>query len=695
VTVAEEVEGEAGTDVPMPPASPYVGLVPFEEHDARFFFGRAHESAVVAANLRSRRLTLLYGPSGVGKSSLLQAGLLPSLRRGAETSARSRFAVCALHSWLDEPARRIEQSAQAALQELAGDEPLPLPSATLTESLRAWTDQAGTLLIVLDQFEEYFQYHPDEGGGETLTGFAGELARIVNDSTLRAHVLISIREDAWSKLDRFKGHVPSLFANYLHVDNLDLDAAREAIEGPINAWNELLPTGAEEYSIEGGLTATVVRDVARRDLDFTAGSDALAVSANAVQGPDDRVKAPFLQLVLERLWSDAIEGGAHTLTLARLEMLGGVQGIVESHLARALALLTTAEQNVASDCFAHLVSSSRTKYAVPAADLAGFARLTEPQVIAVLDKLCTGEGGRVLRAVAPTEAEGSPSYELFHDVLAEPVLAWRRNHEEKRRRRVRRRRYSRKTAKWFAVIALFALVITWTVRQVGRSSTAVRALGIHTELTKALQFAPIASRDGRLIVTNVPGYPGSEAVWDSATGRRLHTLPGFRGSTSIAVFSRDGKVIVTAGGDGRVRVSNATAGRSVHTLSGHTSFASGSAFGPDGKLILISDQDGAARVWNATTGRILHTFRSPTGNFATAVFSPNGKLVLTTDYSGTTQVRDAITGRIIRTLSDPTRSPSGGVFTPNGKLIVTVSDIGTSQIWVVRAHNQLGRAATR
>src|SRR5580698_4604891 len=54
---------------------PYVGLTPFTEEDAEFFFGRERERRIIAANLRTSRLTLLYGSSGVGKSSVLRAGV--------------------------------------------------------------------------------------------------------------------------------------------------------------------------------------------------------------------------------------------------------------------------------------------------------------------------------------------------------------------------------------------------------------------------------------------------------------------------------------------------------------------------------------------------------------------------------------------------------------------------------------------
>ena len=64
------------------PASPYKGLAPFDQThlDALFFFGREQDVEIVCANVLASRLTVLYGPSGVGKSSLLAAAVARRLR---------------------------------------------------------------------------------------------------------------------------------------------------------------------------------------------------------------------------------------------------------------------------------------------------------------------------------------------------------------------------------------------------------------------------------------------------------------------------------------------------------------------------------------------------------------------------------------------------------------------------------------
>ena len=79
---------------------PYVGLQPFEEADRAFFFGRERDQRVIIANLLSSPLTILYGSSGVGKSSVLMAGVVPQLHR-----ERPRTAVVVFRNWVDLPAR--------------------------------------------------------------------------------------------------------------------------------------------------------------------------------------------------------------------------------------------------------------------------------------------------------------------------------------------------------------------------------------------------------------------------------------------------------------------------------------------------------------------------------------------------------------------------------------------------------------
>ena len=133
--------------------SPYRGLAAFEdsELDALYFFGRERDTEIVVANLIASRFTVMYGPSGVGKSSLLLAAVARALRDLPEPPV-----VVAFSSWSDDP----EHALAAALAGLAGVEGGEL----LDVAERAQDDR--DVYVILDQAEEYFTYHGDAGGFE-------------------------------------------------------------------------------------------------------------------------------------------------------------------------------------------------------------------------------------------------------------------------------------------------------------------------------------------------------------------------------------------------------------------------------------------------------------------------------------------------------------------------------------------------
>src|SRR6185369_15607105 len=132
-------------------------------------------------------------------------------------------------SWRDDPIVRLTDRIKEGLApHLAPEErEAPLPMGPLWKTLQGFADRLhGDLLIILDQFEEYFLYHEREDGEGT---FATEFPRAVNRNDLRVNFVVSIRDDSLARLDRFKGRIPNLFANYLRLDHLGLDAARAAI----------------------------------------------------------------------------------------------------------------------------------------------------------------------------------------------------------------------------------------------------------------------------------------------------------------------------------------------------------------------------------------------------------------------------------------------------------------------------------
>lgn len=431
-----------------PPASPYKGLAPFDdsELDAFLFFGRTWETDVVSANVLAARLTVLYGPSGVGKSSLLRAGVVRALR--AEPGS-PRPAVVFYGSWAGDPLAGLEQASRSAVAEALGREPVEAPGG-LADRLAAWSAELGAeICLLLDQLEELFLYHPGEGAG----GFVDLLPGLVGRPGLRVNVLLGIRDDALSQLDVFKSRIPGLFANSLRLDHLDREAGRAAILGPLECYAAL--AGAEAaVEVEPELVEAVLDEV-------TAGRiEPGLVGRGAVPGTKElpgRIETPYLQLVLQRIWEVERERGSRVLRLQTLRDLGGAQRIVEDHLERALQALTPTERDAAANVFGHLVTPSGTKIAHGVSDLASYAEVGERELEPVLRSLA---GQRILRPLGENGHAGG-RYEIFHDVLADAVIAWRTQHEAEAalaRERDAARRRQRKLA-WLVGATLAALAL--------------------------------------------------------------------------------------------------------------------------------------------------------------------------------------------------------------------------------------------
>jgi WD40 repeat protein len=685
-----------------PPTTPYVGLVPFREEDADFFFGRDTEIRIVAGNLRASRLTIVYGASGVGKTSLLQAGVVRALRRSVlerpkGRSERAPFAVCVFRDWRGEPLPALLDAIRGSVVEAAGIDSVGLwrPGQPPTEALQAWTKHVRTLLVVLDQFEDYFLYHPDEDGPGT---FARELPAIVNEPNLRVNFLLSLREDAWAKLDRFKGRIPRLFSNYLRVEHLSRAAAREAIEGPVREWNRRLPQDAESYALEPALVEAVIDAAAGYEF-APAQREAAATLEPASR---DQVEAPFLQLVMERVWRATVEAGSHELTISRLEQLGGARRIFEDHVVGALGTLAPKERAIAADVFRFLVTSSKTKIARPASDLAEWTGRPEPEVTFVLDKLCEGESGRILRRIPPPAGtSGASSYELYHDVLADPIGEWRRDYEQDRARRAALRRLVRVGGTLAVLVAIFASLAAWALVQRSEAQRATRA-------ATSLALAPTASDelakrpDVSLLVAleayrSSPSADATSAMVDALVAARrsgaepiLHNGNGVR----AMALSSDGRMLVTGGFDGTIRFWDPRAGTPLgEPLDAHDDEVWGLAVSRDGRTVASGSLDGTLRLWDARARTALGELPvGETGGVTAVAFSPTAENTLAAgEDSGRVRLWDV---RARATIGRALPGHEGRVisvsFSPDGRTLASAGEDETIRLWDVRSQTLLG-----
>jgi hypothetical protein len=403
---------------PPPNFCPYKGLQPYTEADRAYFFGRERDQEIIASNLYAAPLTILYGASGVGKTSVLLAGVIPALRQ------TPRLAVVVFRAWQDEnfmsalKQQTLDATQKSLGKPLALDPNLPFDDfvETCASALR------GNLFFILDQFEEYFLYHPPSD-----TGFDAELARAINRREVAANFLLAMREDSLSRLDRFKGRIPNLLSNMLRLEHLDHAAALSAICNPLAEYNRQ-HADQPPMSIEDDLTQAVIEQVRTGSVTLGAGGIGQLVDPTAT-----RVETPYLQLVMTRLWNEERGVNSNVLRRATFDRLGGAQHIVRTHLDTTMQRLPGADREIAARAFRYLVTPSQTKIAYTAPDLADFAGVAQTKLEPVLRKLAAPEV-RVLRSVAPAIGEKKETrYEIFHDVLAPAVLDWRERYQEQTR----------------------------------------------------------------------------------------------------------------------------------------------------------------------------------------------------------------------------------------------------------------------
>ncbi len=432
---------------------PYKGLQPYTGEDRAYFFGRQRDQEIISANLYAAPLTILYGASGVGKSSVLLAGVVPQLRQAP------RIATVVFREWQDASflsalkACVLREASRSAGKEIDVDASLPFDDF-LVETTRAFR---GTIFFIFDQFEEYFLYHSEKTSGEE---FDTQFARAVNRKEITANFLVSMREDGLSKLDRFQGRIPNLLSNMLRLEHLDRESAIQAIRKPLDEYNR--GRGEDQkVTIEDELVEALLKDLS----ETAQGQTSAATAARY----EPRIETPLLQIMLTRLWNEEMEAGSRVLRVSTLTRLGRAEQIIRTHLDRVIEKLNESEGDAAARLFRHLVTPSGAKIALMPSDLAFFAKLPEEQIKQTLMKLSSAEV-RILRPVAPPPDKPSTlRYEIFHDVLAEAILDWCTRYETAQQRaqaekalEQERRRSSRlrKGVAGLVVLVLVAAVAT-------------------------------------------------------------------------------------------------------------------------------------------------------------------------------------------------------------------------------------------
>jgi photosystem II stability/assembly factor-like uncharacterized protein len=397
----------------------YPGAQPFrdDEFSRRTFFGREQASVALTDQILANRLVVVYAKSGLGKTSLLNAGVAPRLREADSLPLFVR--VNDVQSGpLTSVLEGIRAEAERQQVEYVHGESGSLWS--FFKSVEFWRgDLLLTPVLILDQFEELFTLQPEEERERFLSEL-GYLVRGIpppslpqTDSTLSnaspsVRLVLSLREDFLGLLEEASDRIPQIMDHRFRLAPLTCEMAAKAITGPAAINDPSIPT--KPFRLEPEFVTSIL--------------DYLTKSVAGTRGSGSRYVEPFhLQLICQRV-EKVVEVKQ---SVSREEIVLGSKDIGgESALAQTLATFyTDAIQSLPSRqlrgavrllCEQFLISPEGRRLSLEERELQRQLKLPHETLSQLVER-------RLLRTDRRSD---SIYYELSHDALVQPVLENRR-----------------------------------------------------------------------------------------------------------------------------------------------------------------------------------------------------------------------------------------------------------------------------
>ncbi len=585
---------------------PWPGLAAYDEASSAFFFGRQDEADELFRLIRLAPLTVVYGKSGLGKTSLLQAGLYPKLREQHYLPVHVRLEFSDVVK--DPPLQQVMRRLREELDKEKAEYPEPRNAGGLWEylhrkDLKIWSHDNFPLIpvLVFDQFEELFTHRSTDV--ELITKVMYSLADLIENrfppevineesgaarSSLdllsqRYRMVLSFREDFLPEVQAWEQKVPSLLKNYLRLNPMSRECAIEAVA---LAGKEVL---------DADVAPAIVDLVGKRDHDAAGMAEMV-------------IEPVLLSLCCSRL--NARRGPGAKIDQALVEQTG--KDILEGFYQEALNDdAVKGPPDVALFIEDNLIQGDHFRGNYPKEDALGKNLLTEKQLAALTDK------HRLLRIVPHPD---TTRVELIHDRLV-PVVRKARDErkikqhqgeqerlaklaqEERDRERARieelqaerdTARRSLKVANLMRNIAAAAVIITvilagWGINQQMKTAMEARK---RAEIEANTAVALVTSRlaEGRLALG--PGLEPLEQMM-------------YRGLAAYRLTQGDRKL-------SQARAASLTALHSVMESTPHLRKAvtihglvptPALAYSPDGKTLAVGGEDGTIRLLETVTYR--------------------------------------------------------------------------------------------
>ena len=397
----------------------YPGAQPFSDNEfsRKLFFGRDQASTALTDQILANRMVVVYAKSGLGKTSLLNAGVAPRLRDDRYLPLFVRV-------------NDVEQGPFASVldgirseAERQRVEYVPGAAGSLWSFFKTVEFWQGDLLLtpvlILDQFEELFTLQPEQARESFLNELsylvrgvrpssAPDTDRALGEEPPPLRIVLSLREDFLGFLEEASDHIPQILDHRFRLAPLNLQAAADAITGPASLEDPGLAT--KPFRFDGNAITDILDHLSRR-------------KTKPMAQPTRYVEPFQLQLVcrrIEEIVAERQRGSSAEIAIG-IKDIGGEAGIRETlrnfYTNSVDALPTKRVRRAARRlCEQFLISPEGRRLSLEETEIQKQLNLS-PDILHLL----------VTRRLLRSENRSDSSYyELSHDALIEPVLATRR-----------------------------------------------------------------------------------------------------------------------------------------------------------------------------------------------------------------------------------------------------------------------------
>jgi YVTN family beta-propeller protein len=671
---------------------PYIGPRAFRtvEADRLRFSGRDAEIDEIVALITSHRIVLIYAQSGAGKTSIINAGVIPSLAKdGFEVLPVARVQVTSLTSLIspkngnnNTPSKVENIYIYNALQSLGREKPEIKPESISDLALFEFLDryfptrknENGEIrpqVLIFDQLEELFSFYPDNWIEQQRSFFQQVADSLDNNPFLR--VVFIIREDFLAQLDPFRSILPEKLRARFRLERLRRREATSAIKKPLKKVLEKA-TEDEKANIESEINA-LVNELRRMNVEVSSGD------TRPLEG--EFIEPIQLQVVCRRWWREreAFKGLRNKITSP--EELGSVDKALEDFYEDAI--LTASKQTGVHEsririwCQEKLITSSGTRSMVHRGQ-----KTTEGIDNNVIDWL---ERKYLIRK---EYRSGASWYELTHDRLIKPIISsnekWKDVNNVKKNRKII---ITSGLAVAAATIVIISVILPFInpappptppsfierVVPVGNSPTRVD-VNPDTAYTYVANAASesISAISGQMSISSgqknreigqqtIPANAGPENIavnptTNNDTGIGQQTIPLDTGPQFIAVNPNTNTIYAASYDSNTVSIINGTRNRIVGSIAigdADSDVASDVAVNPNTNTIYVANYDSSAfsvidgtlSVINSTTNSVMGSIAVGSRPTSIAV-NPNTNTIYVASYdSSTVSVIDGTTNSVM------------------------------------------------